>query len=495
MKVFFFLACFFAMTISMSAQKMAHDHYTVSGGLLGALNYDKFRIDGDNAGDIGYKSHIGWSAGGWVNLPLGNVISLEPQVMYSYYEYGSVSGNALLPYGSLNYISIPVLFKFNLGGDFAFTLGPQIDLLSSLKGTPANLTKDDFASTSLSVSGGFELLPHAPVSIFGRYIHGLTNMDEKGFSSDAEYFNHNIQVGVKVKLFGKIIPADTDGDGIADVDDKCPTVFGLAKFEGCPDTDNDGVTDANDLCPTVAGFERYNGCPIPDTDNDGINDESDKCPKVAGVAKYNGCPIPDTDNDGINDDNDKCPNVAGVAKYGGCPVPDTDGDGINDDLDKCPNKAGVAKYDGCPVPDRDNDGVVDEKDDCPDIAGPVDNDGCPRVENAVFNTRMIQFITGSAVLTKQAKKDIKEGAKLLNSAAFVALKVEIQGHTDSDGSVDYNHTLSHKRAESVKAELAKDGVDANRMTINGYGEDRPIADNATAAGKAKNRRVELKVKQ
>ncbi len=108
---------------------------------------------------------------------------------------------------------------------------------------------------------------------------------------------------------------------------------------------------------------------------------------------------------------------------------------------------------------------------------------------------MIQFVTGSAVLTKQAKKDIKEGAKLLNSAAFVALKVEIQGHTDSDGSVEYNHTLSHKRAESVKAELVKDGVDANRMTINGYGEDRPITDNATAAGKAKNRRVELKVKQ
>jgi hypothetical protein len=61
-----------------------------------------------------------------------------------------------------------------------------------------------------------------------------------------------------------------------------------------------------------------------DSDGDGINDNEDRCPSVAGVAKYNGCPIPDADGDGINDDNDKCPAIAGTAKYSGCPVPDTD---------------------------------------------------------------------------------------------------------------------------------------------------------------------------
>eukprot|EP00611_Tribonema_gayanum_P024957 TRINITY_DN558_c0_g1_i1.p1 TRINITY_DN558_c0_g1~~TRINITY_DN558_c0_g1_i1.p1 ORF type:complete len:295 (-),score=1.93 TRINITY_DN558_c0_g1_i1:125-1009(-) len=68
-----------------------------------------------------------------------------------------------------------------------------------------------------------------------------------------------------------------------------------------------------------------------DTDGDGIVDSKDKCPTVAGIAKYDGCPVPDTDGDGINDDNDKCPTVKGLSKYDGCPVPDTDKDGINDE--------------------------------------------------------------------------------------------------------------------------------------------------------------------
>jgi OOP family OmpA-OmpF porin len=112
---------------------------------------------------------------------------------------------------------------------------------------------------------------------------------------------------------------DTDGDGIVDSLDACPTVAGLAQFQGCPDTDKDGIKDSEDKCPTVPGLAKYNGCPIPDTDGDGINDEEDKCPTIAGLARYNGCPIPDTDGDGINDEEDKCPTVAGTAANFGCP--------------------------------------------------------------------------------------------------------------------------------------------------------------------------------
>lgn len=84
---------------------------------------------------------------------------------------------------------------------------------------------------------------------------------------------------------------DTDGDGIPDKDDDCPTVAGLAKFKGCPDTDEDGVPDPKDKCPnTPKGCPvDANGCPL-DSDGDGVIDCQDKCPSVAGPASNNGCP-------------------------------------------------------------------------------------------------------------------------------------------------------------------------------------------------------------
>ncbi len=86
-----------------------------------------------------------------------------------------------------------------------------------------------------------------------------------------------------------------------------------------------------------------------DTDGDGVADENDKCPTVSGLAKYLGCPATDTDRDGINDDEDKCPNQPGLARYEGCMTPDADGDGVNDEKDKCPTEAGPITNDGCPV--------------------------------------------------------------------------------------------------------------------------------------------------
>ena len=129
---------------------------------------------------------------------------------------------------------------------------------------------------------------------------------------------------------------------------KAKAVAAAPVVEVSVDTDNDGIADSNDKCPNQAGISKYGGCPIPDTDGDGMHDENDKCPNQAGTAKYNGCPIPDTDGDGINDENDKCPAVAGTVKYEGCPIPDTDGDGINDELDRCPKVAGIEGNLGCP---------------------------------------------------------------------------------------------------------------------------------------------------
>jgi OmpA-OmpF porin, OOP family len=233
-----------------------------------------------------------------------------------------------------------------------------------------------------------------------------------------------------------------------------------------------------------------------DTDGDGITDDVDKCPTVPGTAKYNGCPVPDTDNDGINDEEDKCPTVAGTAKYNGCPIPDRDMDGINDEEDKCPDVKGVAKYDGCPVPDSDGDGINDEQDRCPQLAGTAANNGCPEVKEEVvkrleYAAHRIYFATGSAKLLNTSFKSLDDVVRIMNDEKD--LKLTIEGHTDNVGTDEYNHTLSHNRALSVKNYLLSKGVDESRITSQGFGETQPIADNKTAAGRAKNRRVVMKV--
>jgi outer membrane protein OmpA-like peptidoglycan-associated protein len=237
--------------------------------------------------------------------------------------------------------------------------------------------------------------------------------------------------------------------------------------------------------------------PEKDSDNDGLVDSKDKCPTVPGVAKYDGCPVPDTDGDGVNDENDKCPTVKGLAKYQGCPIPDTDKDGINDEEDKCPTVSGVARYQGCPVPDTDNDGVNDEEDKCPTLAGLKENNGCPAIKQEVAKAvtdgaKKILFATGSAKLMSSSFKGLNKVAKALNEDAN--LKLTVEGHCDNTGTDVINDPLSENRAKSVQTYLTTKGkVDAAKIMVVGYGSKQPIADNKTVKGRNANRRVELKL--
>jgi outer membrane protein OmpA-like peptidoglycan-associated protein len=237
--------------------------------------------------------------------------------------------------------------------------------------------------------------------------------------------------------------------------------------------------------------------PEKDSDNDGLVDSKDKCPTVPGVAKYDGCPVPDTDGDGVNDENDKCPTVKGLAKYQGCPIPDTDKDGINDEEDKCPTVYGVARYQGCPVPDTDNDGVNDEEDKCPTLAGVKENNGCPAIKQEVAKAvtdgaKKILFATGSAKLMSSSFKGLNKVAKALNEDAN--LKLTVEGHCDNTGTDVINDPLSENRAKSVQTYLTTKGkVDAAKIMVVGYGSKQPIADNKTVKGRNANRRVELKL--
>ncbi|WP_372752257.1 OmpA family protein [Labilibaculum sp.] len=303
-------------------------------------------------------------------------------------------------------------------------------------------------------------------------------------------FMHNT-IGV-VYSFGK--SDDSDGDGVGDRKDECPnTPSGVAVDKnGCPlDSDGDGVADYLDECPMLAGDSMLNGC--PDTDGDGVADKDDKCPDVKGLVRFAGCP--DTDGDGVQDSEDKCPKIKGLAELNGCP--DSDGDGVTDLADKCPNTKPGYKVDamGCAF-DNDKDGVVNEEDKCPDVAGPASNYGCPEVKAEVkkeleFAAKNVQFASGKDVLTPKSRQILDEVVQILND--YPAYSLTISGYTDSQGNDDMNLALSEQRANATKKFLTDKGIAAKRILAKGFGEANPVATNATAAGRALNRRVQFEL--
>jgi outer membrane protein OmpA-like peptidoglycan-associated protein len=235
-----------------------------------------------------------------------------------------------------------------------------------------------------------------------------------------------------------------------------------------------------------------------DRDGDGVPDDEDRCPDVPGDPRWQGCPTPgDRDGDGVPDDKDLCPEDPGPAALGGCP--DTDGDGVPDRIDRCPKAPGPAELEGCP--DFDGDGIPDIDDKCPKEPGPAQNDGCPLAEGEpvveIETTRlslkdMINFEFGKDTILPQSGKILDEIAAVLRSHGEIE-HIRIEGHTDIIGSRAVNLVLSQRRAAAVVRELAARGVPRQRLEAAGYGFDRPVASNATAFGRARNRRVEFNI--
>lgn len=251
--------------------------------------------------------------------------------------------------------------------------------------------------------------------------------------------------------------------------------------------------------------------PPSDRDHDGIVDDEDACPDDKGpkseLASENGCP--DRDKDGVIDRKDACPGDPGPKtsdpKTSGCP--DRDEDGVLDKDDACPDEKGVAtddpKTNGCPVkenPDRDGDGILNDADACPDTPGEADPDpkknGCPRAEivgDQIKIRDQVKFKTASSQIQAGRESEDVLFAVMKILKDHPAIRVRVEGHTDNKGSAANNRVLSKGRAASVVAWLEKHGIDASRLSSQGFGQDKPIDTNDTEDGRHNNRRVEIHI--
>ncbi len=267
--------------------------------------------------------------------------------------------------------------------------------------------------------------------------------------------------------------------------------FGGVVFKfGGVDTDNDGIIDKEDDCPNRFGLVQFNGC--PDTDGDGVKESLDECPLAKGPIELNGCP--DKDNDGVADKNDECPNTKGSVNLRGCP--DKDNDGVPDKFDRCPEVPGSRNNRGCPWKDTDKDGVLDKDDKCPNQIGPVNNRGCPypklsKIEKQTIDAyaKTLLFDLGKADL-KPLSFEILDGVVSIMKK-YGNLKFYIAGHTDNTFTKDFNQVLSSNRAKTVRNYLISKGINGNRLSAKGYGEEKPVSPNDTDEGRKANRRVEI----
>ncbi len=206
----------------------------------------------------------------------------------------------------------------------------------------------------------------------------------------------------------------------------------------------------------------------------------------------------DFDKDGFVDPRDRCPREAGPGPVG-CPDRDVDGDGFKASVDRCPNFAGPAP-DGCPPPDADNDGVGNDDDKCQgkfeNMNGFQDGDGCPDevpkdllrftgvIKGVTFDTETDLLKPGAAPVLDRAAAVLKR---------YPDVRIEIAGHGDGTDPPTNGMHPTQRRAESVKEYLVEKGVDASRMETRGAGADEPLDSNKTAAGRARNRRIEFTI--
>ena len=315
----------------------------------------------------------------------------------------------------------------------------------------------DVARPGLEAAIGWEfdvvgLLRLGPVV---RYHHVFQTERALPGASDAGFMSF----GLSVAWPGTpTAPRDSDGDGLLDRDDRCPSepedADGFEDTDGCPDLDDDsdGVPDTSDACrrePEDAdGFSDADGCPDPDNDEDGVADGSD------------GCPSDPEDRDEFQDGD-------------GCPELDNDGDAIPDASDACVNE-----------PETQNG--HEDTDGCPDTAPPP-----PRTETEVELERLaarVLFPRSRVQLRGESRPAIREIIRLLQEHPEITL-LRIEAHASREGTPEFNLELSQRRAATVIRLLVEGGIERSRLEAQAFGDQAPEMEGDTEEAHAYNRRV------
>ncbi|MBI1933472.1 MAG: OmpA family protein [Ignavibacteriales bacterium] len=290
-------------------------------------------------------------------------------------------------------------------------------------------------------------------------------------------------IGIIINLFNEDI--DSDGDGIVDSKDLCPSeaedIDGFHDEDGCPDNDNDGdgIKDDNDLCPNIKedfdGFKDEDGCPDEDNDNDGIKDADDLCQNnkedFDGFQDEDGCPDIDNDNDGILDADDKCPNA-----------PETF-NGYQDE-DGCPDEA--------PKP------VIIEKEKQPEVIEKPKKVKEEKKESVdLTNVPSIFSLQGESTFSANNLQIKSSANSRLNEIAeqmkkYPSVKWRIEVHIDKQNSAVEASSITRQQASAILSYLISRGVSSENLQAVGLGDSSPVSNNNTVYGRMKNKRVIIK---
>jgi OOP family OmpA-OmpF porin len=233
-------------------------------------------------------------------------------------------------------------------------------------------------------------------------------------------------------------------------------------------------------------------CPIPlvDTDCDGLVDSIDKCPTVPGPARNEGCPIVDRDHDGVNDEVDKCPDQAGDPCNEGCPLPPKP-----EPVKQVPTPVAEPKKE---LPVKPNKPTIEPKKEEVKIIQPpkvdlpesvlVDKPTPPkRVYDSVYF--IIHFDFDKYSLTPNSNDVLSKVVAYLKK--HPSYECVLFGHTDLEGSDQYNVKLSRNRVNAARMYLTQHGISPTRISTDYFGESQPVISTTAKPLGWKNRRVEF----